>query len=352
MNKKRLLHVLPSSVGGVNTILREIISGTADNYDITVFIVCGCKNVDKLVEEKIQIVRLNQKHFLSFRMIWELICLIKKNDIIHVHLFPTFYLCAILKPFFAKKTFIYTEHASVNNRRKYNILRYIEIPIYKLYNDVIAVSDSCKINLEIWLRYKVHVQTINNGIDVKKYDSQFRFDFESVGIDAQYVVTMVARLSTDKDFYTIIRAMSLLSSDYHLVFVGDGDLRSQIEDEIRGLSLTDKITLLGYRIDVAEILASSTLSVLSTYAEGMGLVILESLAVGIPCIGSDVEGVRDVLPDSYRFERGNIAELAALIERVVENKIEVLPYNDILKKYSVEKMVSSYRELYNNSLSN
>lgn len=350
MYKKRILHVLPFSLGGVNTIIQEIISGIIDDYDITVFIIGSYDDVDQLIEDRIRFVRLNQKRFLSLKMIGELISLIKKNDIVHVHLFPTFYFCAFLRLFFFKKCFIYTEHASVNNRRRHSMLRYIEIPIYKSYNYVIAVSDSCKKNLDIWLRHKVCVQTINNGIDIRKYQYQSRFDFKSVGIDSKYTVTMVARLSKDKDFHTIIKTMSLLSSDYHLVFIGDGDLRPQIEDEIRRLSLTDKITLLGYRIDVADILASSTLSVLSSYAEGMSLVIFESLAVGTPCIGSDVDGIRDVLPDSYRFEGGNSAELAKLIKEVVTNKIEILPYSDILNKYSVQKMVNSYRELYNNSL--
>lgn len=349
MNKKRIAHVLPFSLGGVNTILQNIVAGTVDDYEITVFIVGSYENMNQSIVERIRFVSLNQKRFLSLKMIIELVRLVKRNDIIHVHLFPAFYFCAFLKPFFRKKDFIYTEHASINNRRRYNILHYIEIPIYNAYNRVIAVSDSCKNNLDIWLRHKVSVQTINNGIDMRQYHSQSKFDFESIGISSKYIITMVARLSADKDFHTIIGAMSLLNADYHLVFVGDGDLRLQIETEIRRLSLTDKITLLGYRTNVMEILSSSTLSVLSSYAEGLGLVILESLALGVPCIGSDVDGIRDVLPDSYRFENGNSAALAKLIEKVITNKNETLSYSKILEKYSVQKMIISYRELYNNS---
>lgn len=346
MNKKRIAHVLPRSCGGVNTILQNIVSEMVDDYETTVFIVGRYEKMNQVIEKKIQFVRLNQKHFLSFKMIVELIRLIRENDIIHVHLFPALYFCAYLKPFFIEKKFVYTEHASINNRRKYNFLHYIEIPIYNAYDNVVAVSDSCKKSLDMWLNHKVCIQTINNGIDMKQCHFQSKFDFASIGIDSKYIITMVARLSADKDFHTIIEAMALLNADYHLVLVGDGNLRSQIENEIQKMSLINRITLLGYRSDVTAILASSTLSVLSSYAEGMSLVILESLAVGTPCIGSDVDGIRDVLPNLYRFERGNCVELARLIEKVATNRIEPLPFSDILNKYSVQKMVNSYRILY------
>ena len=116
---------------------------------------------------------------------------------------------------------------------------------------------------------------------------------------------MVARLSTDKDFLTLLKAMTLLNDDYHLVLVGDGELYQQIIDETHQLSLEKKVTLLGNRADVASIFSASTLSVLSSHAEGMGLTIIESLAVRTPCIGSDVEGIKDLLPNTYRFPKGN-----------------------------------------------
>ena len=344
--KRKIVHVLPFSLGGVNTILTNIVSGTVDDYDVTLFIVGDYENIDQSVEEKLHLICLNQKRFFSLKMIMELLRLIKRNDIVHVHLFPALYLCAFLSFFFRGKNFIYTEHASMNNRRRHNMLHYIEIPIYNAYNSVIAVSESCKNSLENWLDHKVYIQVINNGINMKRFHSQSRFDFKSKGIDSKYIITMVARLSVDKDFHTIIEAMSLLGEDYHLVLVGEGDLRPQIEMEIRNLSLMDKITLLGYCTDVMEILASSTLSVLSSYAEGMGIVILESLAAKTPCIGSDVDGIKDVLPSAYRFERGNSVELAELIRKVITNNIETLHYDDILEKYSVQKMIASYRQLY------
>lgn len=346
MKKKRILHVTPVLRGGVHTVIQEILSETIDNYDNTVVVTGKYIPLVSSIEKKIRFIEINQKGKFNLRSIIKIFRLIKHNDIIHVHLFPALYYCALFKLFYPQKNFIYTEHASTNNRRRYKLFRYIEIPIYQSYNHVIAVSESCKKNLNEWLCHKVNIQTIYNGINIKKLQAQPEFNFQQIGINAPYIITMVARLSADKDFSTLFRAMALLDNNFHLVLVGDGNLREQIEDEIHQLSLDKKVTLLGYRTDIAGILASSTLSVLSSHAEGMGLTIIESLAVGTPCIGSDVEGIQDILPKEYRFPKGDYKELANRIIEVITDKISPLPYHDILAKYSTQNMVNAYRQIY------
>lgn len=345
--KPSILHVIPNSLGGVHTILQEIIRGTLCKYDISVLVVGESSDFDEQIQKNIHLIKL-RKNIYGLSFLPQLISLIRKADIVHVHLFPALYYCAIFKHFFPKKKFVYTEHASMNHRRLHKLLRYIEIPIYKSYDSVVAVSDSCKRNLCTWLMNKVEVCTINNGININRYQSHSVFDFFEVGIQSQCVMTMVARLSPDKDFETLFNAMSLLNDDYHLVLLGEGELRQQLEEKIGEKSLSRKITLLGFRCDVADILAASTLSILSSYAEGMPMVILESLVVHTPCIASCVDGIKDILPPSYMFEQGNSKALADLVVKVVNNEIEPLPYERILNAFSVQSMVDAYIELYEN----
>ena len=345
--KHKILHVVSNSLGGVHTVLQEIIKGTIDKYDIYVLILGKSSDFDKQIQENIHLFKIGRGIY-NLSSFSKLIKLIKEVDIVHVHLFPTLYYCAILSWLY-KKNFIYTEHASVNNRRKYKILRFLEIPIYKSYNHIVAVSESCKRNLCAWLMNKVDVYTINNGINIENYKADSIFDFSKIGIHAKYVITMVARLSSDKDFHTLFDAMTLLNNDYHLVLVGDGELRKPLETEILKKELTGRVSLLGYRSDVANILAASTLSVLSSYAEGFSLVILESLILHIPCIGSHVDGIVDILPESYMFEQGDCKALADLIIKVANNDIERLQYDKILNTFSVQSMVNAYLNLYESS---
>lgn len=346
MPSKKILHIAPVLRGGVRTVIQNIVSDTLHEYDCMVVVIGEYIPFEANIDKQIRFIGLPTKKRFDFKQIFKLFKLIKANDIIHVHLFPSLYYCAFFKLFFPKKNFIFTEHASTNNRRKHKLFKLIEIPIYSVYNHVVAVSESCKKALDEWLSYKVKTQTIYNGIDVKQLQAQPKLDFHEFGITAKYIITMVARLSTDKDFLTLLKAMTLLNDDYHLVLVGDGELYQQIIDETHQLSLEKKVTLLGNRADVASILSASTLSVLSSHAEGMGLTIIESLAVRTPCIGSDVEGIKDLLPNTYRFPKGNETALAKLIQQVVRKEIPPLPYDCITNKYSIKTMMDAYRKLY------
>lgn len=352
MKKRRILHVISVLEGGVHTVIQEILSGTIDSYENTVVVTGKYTPFSPSIEKNIRFIGINGNNRFNIKNIIKIFQLIKENDIIHAHLFPALYYCALFKFFYPKKNFIYTEHASTNNRRKYKIFRYIEIPIYQSYNHVVAVSESCKKNLDKWLCHKVKIQTIYNGINIKKFQTQPKLNFQQIGINSKYIITMIARLSTDKDFSTLLKAMTLLSNDYHLVLVGDGDLRNQIKNEIHLLSLDKKVTLLGYRNDTASILAASTLSVLSSHAEGMGLTIIESLATNTPCLGSDVEGIQDILPKEYRFTKGDYKDLANRIKKIVMNEISPLPYHEIVEKYSTQKMVNAYHQMYKDSSRN
>lgn len=345
--KKKILHVLPISLGGTHTILQEIVKGTLDLYEISILILGECSDFDMQIQKNVHIYKINTSKYSLLNFL-KLSKFIKNADIVHVHLFPALYYCAFFSRIYKHKKFIYTEHASMNNRRKHNIFRYIEIPIYKSYDNVVAVSKSCEHNLCTWLKYKVNnISVINNGIDSTKYKNHSTFNFADININSKYIIVMVARLSSDKDFNTLIDAISFLNNDYHLVLLGEGELRSQIEERIREKNLCNKVSLLGYRTDVYDILAASTLSVLSSYAEGFSLVILESILLHVPCIGSNVDGIKDILPASYMFECGNSQILADLIVKIVNKDIEPLPYEKILNSFSAKSMVSEYVKLYN-----
>ncbi|MDN0071270.1 glycosyltransferase [Bacteroides caecigallinarum] len=337
--EKRILHIVPSYIGGVKTVVDEIINNL-DYNNVTLVVFEGGNNS---IKKNIKFTNLEHSNF--FRKILMLYNIIKSNDIIHVHQFPALYYCAILRMlFFRNKKFIFTEHASNNNRRNVKMLKFVEILIYKQYDYVIAVSNSCKKNLLKWLNNSIYVKTINNGININQFTINNTINFKELNIDSRYIITMVSRLNKDKDFKTLLHSMIYLDNNFHLILVGDGVLRKNIEQEIKKYNLSDKITLLGFREDVKDILYSSSISVLSSYAEGMSLAIFESLAVNTPCIGSDVDGICDVLPSKYRFKVGDSKRLAEMIKQTVTDK--EYPFEEILNPFSLDKMLNSYNKIY------
>jgi glycosyltransferase involved in cell wall biosynthesis len=110
---------------------------------------------------------------------------------------------------------------------------------------------------------------------------------------------MVATLERHKDHATILNSIPTIMEaipDFKLLLVGDGTLRSELEQLVDVLSIRGAVELLGTRNDVPELLGSADLFVLSTTAqEGLGTVIIEALAAGLPVIATDVPACRELL---------------------------------------------------------
>lgn len=134
------------------------------------------------------------------------------------------------------------------------------------------------------------------------------------------IVTMVGRLWRQKSPQTFVEAAARLiknGSRAHFVVIGDGELRTGLEDIIHENNVTTQLHLLGWRSDVPRILAASDLFVLPSLWEGMPLAILEAMASHLPCIVSDIPGNRDLVADGkngFLFPAGDIETLTDRIE--------------------------------------
>jgi glycosyltransferase involved in cell wall biosynthesis len=109
-------------------------------------------------------------------------------------------------------------------------------------------------------------------------------------------IVCVANLRAPKGHVTLLGAMSKLRhSDWYLLLVGEGPERDSIERMIIATGLQERVSMLGRRSDVHEILESADLLVHPSYSEGMPNAVLEAMAHGIPVVASDVGGVRSLL---------------------------------------------------------
>jgi glycosyltransferase involved in cell wall biosynthesis len=114
------------------------------------------------------------------------------------------------------------------------------------------------------------------------------------------LVISIGRLDRQKDPLLMLDAMGIAMirrPDIHLLLIGDGNLRPQIEERSRALGLDEKVTLFGARQpeEVADLLRASDLFVLSSAYEGMPIVVLEALATGVPVVTTRVGEVERVV---------------------------------------------------------
>ncbi|MEM2591902.1 MAG: glycosyltransferase [Thermofilaceae archaeon] len=101
----------------------------------------------------------------------------------------------------------------------------------------------------------------------------------------------VGRFDVQKNHRFLIEVFEALASrlpDARLILVGDGPLRPEIQKLVTSKGLQDRVLFLGVRTDVPEIMGCLDLFLFPSLWEGLGIVLLEAQAAGLPCVVSDV----------------------------------------------------------------
>ncbi|MGM9924959.1 MAG: glycosyltransferase [Bacillus sp. (in: firmicutes)] len=111
-----------------------------------------------------------------------------------------------------------------------------------------------------------------------------------------FVMTMVARLHPIKGHDMVLEALKKLDNPHiHLVLVGDGPIRSEIEELARNLNLQKNVHFLGFRRDVDHIYSNSHIALLASHSESFPLALLEAANQKLPLISTDVGGVKQLI---------------------------------------------------------
>lgn len=135
--------------------------------------------------------------------------------------------------------------------------------------------------------------------------------------DAAFVVTAVGRLVPVKGFDLLVDALPALVAavpDAHVVLVGDGPERADLERRAAAHGLAARLHLLGARSDIACCLRASDVLAAPSRNEGMGRVLVEAMALGVPVVAAAVGGIPDVVVDGecgHLVPPDDVAALAA-----------------------------------------
>jgi glycosyltransferase involved in cell wall biosynthesis len=113
------------------------------------------------------------------------------------------------------------------------------------------------------------------------------------------VVVGIGRLVPVKGFDLLVEACPMIGG-LRVLLVGDGPERAALEARARALGVTARLTIAGTQADVAPYLAAADLLAAPSRNEGMGRVIVEAMALGVPVVGAAVGGIPSVL-DGGRY---------------------------------------------------
>lgn len=249
---------------------------------------------------------------------------------------------------------IYTEHS--RTLRTERALWQLQPRVSRLADRVVAVSESLRTFLISQLRLPPErVDLIPNGIDIDVYAGGNRARARAeLGLrDDEPVIGHVGRLVPVKNHRLLLAAYArLTATPSRLLLVGDGPERPALEQEVARLGLSEQVTFLGIREDVADLLAAMDLFVLSSHSEGLPLAILEAMAAGLPVVATEAAGQDVVTPATGRLvPNDDPARLAAAMAELIDDparraRLGAAAAAEARRRYSLQVMADSYAALY------
>lgn len=169
------------------------------------------------------------------------------------------------------------------------------------------------------------VETIYDGIVKPEAHSHSTLRSE-LGLNSDAIVAGMVAIMRDKKGHEdlIAAARPLLDErpNLHIVMAGDGPWCEKIKSHVDALGLAHRIHLLGFRTDIPNVLRGCDLFVLPTHQEALGQSYIEAMAAGLPVIGTDVDGVPEVITHNVNgllVPPHHIPALRAAIARLIDN---------------------------------
>ena len=163
----------------------------------------------------------------------------------------------------------------------------------------------------------------------------------------QPIVLAVGRLTKQKDFQTLIQSFAKVRKQRSvtLVILGEGELRSQLEELVRQLDLTDDVAFPGFVENPYGWMRASSLFVLSSAWEGFGNVLVEAMACGTPVISTDCpSGPAEILENGKWGRLVPVGDVDALAQAIVAT-LDASTHPDVAVRaldFVVDRAVAEY----------
>lgn len=163
-------------------------------------------------------------------------------------------------------------------------------------------------------------------------------------------LAFVGRLSEEKRPLLLLEAMRLLPDRFRLSMVGDGPLRSRVEDAGADLLAAKRLALLGERSVDAAAYTRWHFTLLASSYEGCPMSLLESLAVGIPCVALPIPALREVLAEhapsllAGGMSAHDLAEAVLRIEQIPRPELET-QMAAVLREHRTETFIERWQAI-------
>ena len=206
---------------------------------------------------------------------------------------------------------------------------------------------------------KLHV--IQNAIGADAFttpDAETRAELASwFASPPRWIVGAAGRLSPEKGFAVFLDAAARIvqqRADVGFVLFGDGPLRSELDQLIAVRNLRGRFVLAGFRPDVARFLPNLDVAVMSSFTEGLPVILLETSAAAVPTVATQVGGIPEVITDGVTGFLVAPGDAVALAERILallgddarRQQMGAGARERVRREFSFTRMSAQYHELF------
>jgi sugar transferase (PEP-CTERM/EpsH1 system associated) len=361
-NEVNIMHIVFSlECGGLEKIAIEL----SAKLNSGVFNSCICcidtfgELSDEAMKRGVEVILIKRKPGKDITLPFRLARLIKKKriDLVHTHNMGPLFYGTLAGKLAGVPVIMNTRHGREKKRRNSYI--------WNMNAAVIAISEDAKKEMLKWNRIDTKkMKVIYNGIDIGRYSNRQNGSEVKNELNIKpstLVVGTVARLCPEKDQFTLIGAFSKVVNKIDtakLIFVGDGILREELNSHAEKLGISHKVMFLGFRNDIYNILPAFDVFALSSFTEGVSLTLLEAMAMERPIVATNVGGNPEVVVDGvtgFLVPPKESQKMADAIVKLLHNpelaqKMGEAGRRRVEEKFSLERMVKEYKDLYEECL--
>ncbi|MBM7584326.1 N-acetyl-alpha-D-glucosaminyl L-malate synthase BshA [Bacillus pakistanensis] len=223
---------------------------------------------------------------------------------------------------------------------------------------VTAVSDALIKQTYDLINPDKDIHTVYNFIDEREYhyvdSSHLRKEYRI--LEDEKVIIHVSNFRGVKRVQDVVKTFKNIQDHLpaKLLLVGDGPEKTIICQLVKELGIEGRVLLLGKQDNLEELYSISDLKLLLSAKESFGLVALEAMACGVPCIGTNVGGIPEVIFDGvngYICPFGDIEEIskkaiALLADKKLYKKLSNGALETARERFHSNKIVEQYETIY------
>lgn len=363
----KILHIIEQlNIGGAE---KDLINKATylSFYDVQNYIFCFYKKgyLANYINDKIEIIYNNHNHKL-YSVIKEALYLnniIKqiKPDIIHTHLYSSELMISINKLLFNNPipciSSVQSLISQVKKGKKF-IKILFNFLIKKYYDKFIACSGAVKNELISYNFNQNKIEIIYNAVNVNEYlESQ---SYTSNTSHQYPTIGFIGRLEPYKGAHILIKAMPSVINKFknmQLWIIGDGHEKDKLLKLTHKLNLTNNVKFLGAQLNIKEYLLKLSVLIVPSLSEPLGIVALEGLAMKLPVIATNIDGLKEIIIDNqtgFLIQSNNSDSLANKLIFVLDNyqlakKIAEQGHEFIKQQFNInilaEKQLMLYKSL-------